>query len=43
MNQDNSAAPVYVDSLLFLIHNNPAIINTALKEHHNVDVMTKQK
>lgn len=41
MNQEDSAgAAVDVDRLLFLIQNNPAIFNSTLKEHHNVDVIT---
>uniref|UniRef100_A0A1B6DG67 MADF domain-containing protein n=1 Tax=Clastoptera arizonana TaxID=38151 RepID=A0A1B6DG67_9HEMI len=42
MNQDDSTSEALdVETLLFLVENNPAIFNYTLREHHNVDVMTK--
>lgn len=38
---DSAVAAVDVDKMLFLVQNNPAIFNSTLKEHHNVDVISK--
>ncbi|RZF43699.1 hypothetical protein LSTR_LSTR010781 [Laodelphax striatellus] len=37
----DAVTSVDVDKLLFYVQNNPPIYNASLKEHHNVDVMSK--
>lgn len=39
--EESAGEAVDVDRLLFLIQNNPAIFNSTLKEHHNVNAITK--
>jgi hypothetical protein len=40
-NEDDPTSFVDVDKLLALVQGNPAIYNTSLKEHHNINVIGK--
>lgn len=35
------SSSVDVDRLLFWVQNNPPIYNSSMKEHHNVDIISK--